>query len=73
MVAAWMLDRMKKRKRIDSYELQALLNVVKKCGPTVIKDFEDVFQVVWMKGKRLKLFRAWALEGLVDLQEVEAL
>ena len=45
---------MKKRKRIDSHELQLLHNVVKKGGDTVIKDFEDVFQEVRIEGKRMK-------------------
>ena len=44
--AAWILCRMRKRKRIDGHKLQALCNVVKKGGDTVIKDFEDVFQEV---------------------------
>ena len=45
---------MRKRKRIDGHELQALQNVVKKGGDRVIKDFEDVFQEVRIEGKRLK-------------------
>ena len=38
--AAWKLGQMKKRKRKDSHELQALCNMVKKGGEDVIKDFE---------------------------------
>ena len=50
--AAWMLGRIRMRKRIDGHELLALRNVVKKGGDTVIKDFEDVFQQVRVEGKR---------------------
>ena len=45
---------MRKRKQIDGHELQALWNVVKKGGDTVIKDFENVFQEVRIEGKKLK-------------------
>ena len=51
---AWMLGRVKKRKKIDSHDLQSLRNVVKKGGETVIKDFEDKFQEVIIEGKRKK-------------------
>ena len=50
-----MLERIKKRKRIDSHELQALWNLAKKGGKEVIKNFEDVFQEVRIEGKRMKL------------------
>ena len=45
---------MRTRKRIDGHKLQALCNVVKRGGDTVIKDFEDVFREVRVEGKRLK-------------------
>ena len=53
-LVTWMLGRIKKRKRVDSHELQALQNVVKKGGEEVIKNFEDVFQEVRIEGKRMK-------------------
>ena len=47
-----MLGRVKKRKKIDSHELQSLRDVVKKGGETMINDFEDKLQEVIIEGKR---------------------
>ena len=49
-----MLGRVKKRKKIDSHELQSLRNVVKRGGDTIIKDFENTFQELVVEGKRKK-------------------
>ena len=49
-----MLGRVKKRKKIDSHELQSLRNVVKRGGDTIIKDFENTFQEIIIEGKRKK-------------------
>lgn len=43
---AWMLSRIRKRKRIDGHELQALHDVVKTGGDDVIHNFEEKFQEV---------------------------
>ena len=52
--AAWMLGRVRKRKKIDSHELQSLRNVVKRGGDTIVKDFENTFQELVVEGKRKK-------------------
>ena len=51
---AWMLGRVRKRKKIDSHELQSLRNVVKRGGDTIIQDFENTFQELVVEGKRKK-------------------
>ena len=52
--AVWMLGRVRKRKRVDGYELQALRDVVKKGGDDIIKDFQEEFKEVRVEGKRIK-------------------
>ena len=52
--AAWMLGRVRKRKKIDSHELQSLRNVVRRGGDTIIKDFENTLQELTIEGKRKK-------------------
>ena len=49
-----MLGRVRKRKKIDSHELQSLKNVVKRGGDTIIKDFENTFQEIIIEGKKKK-------------------
>ena len=49
-----MLGRVRKRKKIDSHELQSLRNVVKRGGDTLIKGFENTFQEIIIEGKRKK-------------------
>ena len=48
---AWMLGRVKKRKKINSHELRSLRNVVKRGGDTIIKDFENTFQEIIIERK----------------------
>ena len=45
---AWMLGRVRKRKKINSHEPQSLRNVVKRGGDTIIKDFENTFQELYL-------------------------
>ena len=52
--AAWMLGRVRKRKKIDSHELQSLRNVVKRERDTIIKDFENKFTDIVIEGERKK-------------------
>ena len=49
---AWMLSRVRKRKRVDNHELQSLRDIVKKGGDTIFEDFEKKFQEVIIEGKR---------------------
>ena len=50
--AVWMLGPIRKRKRVDRYELQALRDIVKKGGYDVIEVFNKKFKQVKVEGKR---------------------
>ena len=50
--AVWMLEKMRKRRRIENFELQSLQNVVKEGGPDVLTNFEKKFKEIKIKGKR---------------------
>ena len=54
-LVTWMLGRIKKRKRDDPHEIQTLRDVVKKAEDKVVENFENVFKVVRIEGKRQKL------------------
>ena len=40
----WMLEKMRKRKTIENFEMQFLRNVVKEGGPNIINNFEKKFK-----------------------------
>ena len=46
---------MKKRKRMENFEIQALRNVVKENGPDVVENCEKKFKEVRIEGKRKSL------------------
>ena len=50
--AVWMLMKLRKRKKIESYELQALRNVVKENAADVVTRFENKFKETRIEGKR---------------------
>ena len=50
--AVWMLMKLRKRKKIESHELQALRNVVKENAADVVKRFETKFKETRIEGKR---------------------
>ena len=50
--SVWMLGKMKKRKKIDNFELQTLRHIVKEGGPEVIEKFEEKFKEMRIEGKR---------------------
>ena len=50
--SAWMIGKMKKWKKMEGFEIQALRDVVKKGGPEVIEKFEKKFKEVRIEGKR---------------------
>ena len=39
----WMLEKMRKRRKIENFELQSLRNVVKEGGPNIVSNFEKKF------------------------------
>ena len=51
-VAVWMLNIVKKRKRIDKFIYQSLQDIVKVGGDNVIKNFEDKFKELQVEGHR---------------------
>ena len=51
----WMLQKLKKRKRMENFELQSLREVVKINGPDVVKNFEEKFKEIRVEGKRKSL------------------
>ena len=49
-VAVWMLEIVKKRKRLDKFIYQALRDVVKLSGDNVIQNFEEKFKELRVEG-----------------------
>ena len=50
--SVWMLGRVKKRKRMDNFEYQALRQVVKEGGAQVIENFKRKFKEMKVEGNR---------------------
>ena len=50
--SVWMLGRVKKRKRMDNFEYQALRNVVKEGGGAVIDNFEKKYRELKVEGNQ---------------------
>ena len=48
----WMLEKMKKRRKMENFEIQALRNVVKEGGLDVVENFEKKFKEIKIEGKR---------------------
>ena len=48
----WMLQKLKKQKRMENFEIQTLREVVKTNGPEVVKNFEEKFKEIRVEGKR---------------------
>ena len=51
----WMLQKLKKRRKMESFELQALREVVKENGQAVVQNFERKFKEIHVEGKRKSL------------------
>ena len=51
----WMLQKLKKRRKMENFELQTLREVVKVNGPDVVKNFEEKFKEIRVEGKRKSL------------------
>ena len=50
-----MLQKLKKRKRLENFEIQSLREIVKTNGPDVVKNFEEKFKEIRVEGKRKTL------------------
>ena len=48
----WILQKLKKRRKMESFELQALREVAKENGQNVVQNFERKFKEIWVEGKR---------------------
>ena len=48
----WMLQKLKKRKIMENFEIQSLREIVKTNGPDVVKNFEEKFKEIRVEGKR---------------------
>ena len=51
----WMLQKLKKRMKMENFDLQAMREVVKVNGPDVVKNFEEKFKEIRVEGKRKSL------------------
>ena len=51
----WMLQKLKKRRKMENFELQTLREVVKENGPAVVDNFEKKFKEIRVEGKRKSL------------------
>ena len=47
----WLLEKMRKRRKIENFELQSLRNVVKEGGPNIVSNFEKKFKEIKIEGK----------------------
>ena len=50
--SVWMLKKMKKRRKNENFEIEALRNVVKESRPDVVENFETNFKEIRIEGKR---------------------
>ena len=50
--SVWMLEKMRKRRKMESFELQSLRNVVKEGGVDVVENFKNKFKEIKIEGKR---------------------
>ena len=53
--SVWMLQKLKKRKRMENFEIQALRDVVKDNSLDVVENFEKKFKEIRVEGKRKSL------------------
>ena len=60
--STWMLGRVKKRKRMDNFEYQALRNVIKEGGVNVIDNFERKYKELKIEGNRKKVAETMYVE-----------
>ena len=48
----WMLEKMRKRRKMENFELQSLRNVLKEGGLNVVDNFKKKFKEIKIEGKR---------------------
>ena len=68
-----MLGKMKKRMKMENFDIQALRNVVKEGGPDVIDKFDKKFKEIRIEGKRKAVLSSTLFsEGLQSTYYTEA-
>ena len=67
-----MLEKMRKRRRIENFELQSLRNLVKEGGPNVVSNFENKFKEIKIEGKRKSYHTSMYTEKLPSTHYTEA-
>ena len=50
--SVWMLEKMRKRRKMENFEIKSLRNVVKEGGLDVVENFEKKFKEIKIEGKR---------------------
>ena len=50
--SVWMLQKLKKRRKMENFELQSLRNVVKEGCPDVVDNLKKKFKEIKIEGKR---------------------
>ena len=70
--SVWMLGKMKKRKKMDNFKIQALRDVVKEGGPDVVDKFENKFKEISIEGNRKAVSSAMFSEKLLSTLYTEA-
>ena len=51
--SVWMLQKLKKIKRMENFEIQALREIVKTNSEDVVKNFEQNFIEILIEGKKI--------------------
>ena len=70
--SVWMLEKMRKRRKMENFELQSLRNVVKEGGKNVVENFEKKFKEIKIEGKRKASSSAMYTEHLPRTHYTEA-
>ena len=68
----WMLEKMRKRRKIENFELQSQRNVVKEGGPNIVSNFEKKFKEIKIEGKRMSHTSWMYTERLPATHYIEA-
>ena len=50
--SVWMLEKMRKRRKMENFEFKSLRNVVKEGGLNVVENFKKKFKEIKIEGKR---------------------
>ena len=70
--AMWRLKKVRKRRKMEGFELQSLCNVVKEGGPNVVTNFENKFKEIKIEEKRKDHNSSSYAEKLLSTHYMEA-